>query len=55
MQRTPVLKHLIFGVVLAVSLLAIPGCGYTLHGKVVRGAPGEMSSVEIVHEIDPRL
>jgi hypothetical protein len=35
---------------LAVTLLS--GCGYRLQGKVVRG---QMSSIEVVHQLDERL
>jgi hypothetical protein len=42
-----------FNAVAVLAVLAfLPGCGYTLRGKVVHG---EVSSVEMVHEIDPRL
>ena len=38
-----------------VSLLtlswALPGCGYTLHGKVMRG---DTSAIDLIHDIDPR-
>jgi hypothetical protein len=44
-------KPLAFAVLIAAFTL-LPGCGYTLRGKVVRG---ETSSIEMVHEIDPRL
>lgn len=41
---------------IALSMLfllgSLPGCGYTLRGKVVRG---DTSSIELVHEMDQRL
>jgi hypothetical protein len=46
-----IFRHaLLAACVAAATILA--GCGYTLRGKVVRG---DVSSVEIVHEIDPRM
>ena len=42
----------IVAVALATLLSALPGCGYTLRGKVVRG---ETSGIEMVHEMDQRL
>ncbi|MCI0365765.1 MAG: carboxypeptidase-like regulatory domain-containing protein [Phycisphaerales bacterium] len=37
---------------LAAALALLPGCGYTLRGKVVRGP---VSGVEPIHVIDPAL
>ena len=44
--------NILIGALTIISLSTLPGCGYTLRGKVVRG---ETSSIEMVHEIDSRL
>jgi len=44
--------NILIGAFIVIALSSLPGCGYTLYGKVVRG---EIASIETVHEIDPRL
>jgi hypothetical protein len=44
-------KTFIVGAGIVISVV-MAGCGYTLQGKVIRG---ETSSIEQVHEIDPRF
>lgn len=46
------LRPLLIVMLFAAAGLFMPGCGYTLRGKVVRG---QVSSIEMVHEIDQRL
>lgn len=40
------------GIMMMAVLCAMPGCGYTLRGKVVSGATGGITQV---HQIDPSL
>jgi hypothetical protein len=44
--------NFVIGAMLVAMLGILPGCGYTLRGKVVRG---EISSIELVHQIDQRM
>lgn len=53
LKVTVLLQSCLWIAFLAAGLVAMSGCGgYTLRGKVIRGTA---SSIEVVHEVDPRL
>jgi hypothetical protein len=44
-------QHLLAVISVLLIALALPGCGYTLKGKVLRG---DASNVDLMHDIDQR-
>jgi hypothetical protein len=47
----PTSRHLLAILSLLIFAFALPGCGYTLYGKVLRG---DSSAIDLLHDIDQR-